>query len=66
MDFEDGAVHYKVFVSCLNGAPAEQDVRNAFIIPIAAINKYGNGLIDVLTKRKSPLQAIMEIEKEGA
>lgn len=44
MNYDDGEIHFKVFVGCADENPSRQQIADSFIIPLAVIDHYGDGI----------------------
>lgn len=63
MDMDSGVIDFKVFTPCYS-TPSDEAVRDSFVIPVAVIDRYGDGLIDVVVNGKSPRDVVAAIENQ--
>jgi hypothetical protein len=63
LDMDSGLINYRMYVNCAGSPPAERDIVTGMTIPVAVINRYGDGLIDVIENGKPPKEAIAETER---
>jgi len=66
LDFETGEVRYKTSVDVKGGALTTAMVRSLLHVNLSTIDKYAKGLIGVLYRGLSPVQAIAEVEGVSA
>ena len=62
LDYRDGEIRYKVFISCRDMLPSAAVLREAVILPVDMFDRYGNGLLAVLLGVRTPEEAIREAE----
>jgi len=65
LDLSDGEVSYKLTLDCEDRSSLSDDVLlKTFTVPQMMLGKYGDGLLAVMFKVKSPEEAIDDIEGE--
>jgi len=62
LDMDSGMINFKMYVNCNNAPPSQQDIITGMTVPVAVLNRYGNGLIDVIENGKPPKTAVTEAE----
>ncbi|MCL2500290.1 MAG: YbjN domain-containing protein [Defluviitaleaceae bacterium] len=60
MDMDTGTINYKTFIHCGGAPPADLDMKVGMAMSIAALNRFGNGLIDVINNEMTPEEAANE------
>jgi hypothetical protein len=60
MDMENGSINYRTFIHCGGAAPADLDLKVGIVMATTALNRFGNGLIDVINNEKTPEEAVNE------
>ncbi|MCL2500286.1 MAG: YbjN domain-containing protein [Defluviitaleaceae bacterium] len=65
LDMDNGMINYKMYVNCNDGPPSERDIVTGMAVPVAVINRYGDGLIDVIESGKPPKEAVIEAENRN-
>ncbi|MCL2603806.1 MAG: YbjN domain-containing protein [Defluviitaleaceae bacterium] len=60
MDMDNGSINYKTFIHCGGAPPAELDLKVGMAMSIAALNRFGDGFIDVINNEKTPEDAADE------
>jgi hypothetical protein len=60
MDMDNGSINYKTFIHCGGAPPAELDMKVGMAMSISALNRFGDGLIDVINNEKTPEEAADE------
>ena len=65
LDVRDGEISFKLTLDC-EDRPSLPDnlIEKSFVLPQSMLEKYGDGLLAVMFKMKSPEEAINEIEGE--
>ena len=63
LDMRDGEVRYKVFVDCDGVIPSREVIRGSIIIPAMMFERYSPGILDVIFKGSSALEAIGQCEE---
>ena len=62
LDYNDGEIRYKMALNCTDKIPGDDAVRDALIIPLSMIERYGDGLLSVMMSSVAPKDAIEKIE----
>lgn len=65
-DYETGGVGYKTSVDVEGGELTSRMVKTQFEVNLATVDKYAKGLIGILYRELTPVQAIAEIEEVSA
>jgi hypothetical protein len=65
LDMDNGLINFKMYVNCNDAPPSERDIITGMTVPVAVINRYGDGLIDVIENGKSPREAVSEAENRN-
>jgi hypothetical protein len=65
MDMDNGAVNYKTFIYCGGNPPAELDITVAMAMSVTALNRFGDGFIDVINNEKTPEEAAILAKGEN-
>ncbi|MCL2605537.1 MAG: YbjN domain-containing protein [Defluviitaleaceae bacterium] len=65
LDMESGLIDYKVYIQCIDAPPSESVITAGMTVPVAVINRYGDGLIDVIESGKPPKEAATEAENRN-
>ena len=63
VDMTDGEIRYKVFVDCDGIVPSREIIRGSIIIPAMMFERYSPGILDVIFKGSSALEAIGQCEE---
>lgn len=60
LDCDDGSIHFKTYFDCPDEAPAAKQLTDAFAIPLAVIDHYGDGLLRVINEELSLAGSIIK------
>lgn len=67
LDYEDGEIRFKVCVDCgddCDSMPSESVIYRSLEMGGVMFDTYGEGLLDIIFKNVSPIDALAEAEKE--
>ena len=65
MNYDDGSIHYRTFTDCAEQLPGEKMIADSFIIPLAVIDHYGDGLLSLIEGEMSTAaRLILEAEEK--
>lgn len=64
MDFDDGEIRYKSYVDCEESIPSNEIIKSSIYIPALMFQRYGDGIVSVMFRVKTPEQAVEECEAE--
>lgn len=67
IDYNDGEIRFKVFVDCGDDCdclPSESIIYRSLEMGGVMFDTYGEGLLDIIFKNVSPIDALAEAEKE--
>lgn len=62
LDMDNGLINFKMYVNSNDAPPSERDVITGMTVPVAVLNRYGDGLIDVVENGKTPREAVNQAE----
>ena len=65
MDYRDGEVRYKTYLRCSIEVPPLEDVEHSVDLPIAMMQRYGDGLVKCMMGFGNPEKDIEAAEAEG-
>lgn len=57
LDYRDGEVRYKSFVDCENSDPSDDVIRNSIYFTGSSLDKYGDGILNMIFTDMSPEEA---------
>lgn len=63
MNFSDGEVRFKNTLPYADCLPSMELIRNMLNIPVNMMDRYGDGLLDVIYRDEDPKVAVMEAER---
>lgn len=59
MNYDDGEVHYKVYVGCGDENPTAQQIADSYIVPLAVVDHYGDGIVALVKGEPSTAQRLI-------
>lgn len=65
LDFEDGEIRYKTFVSFENIELSEDIIEDSILIPIAMFEKYGINLLRLMLQEADPKELADEADNQN-
>ncbi len=64
LDFRDGEIRYKTSLICGKEIPTFEQIKELLYINIMMIERYGNGLAEVMFGMSTPEEAIRKIDEQ--
>lgn len=64
MNYDDGGIHFKTFTDCAQAEPEERAIADSYIIPLAVIDHYGDGLLSLIEGEPSAAKRLIS-EADG-
>ena len=65
LDFRDGEIRYKTSLICGKEIPTFDQIKEMLYINVMMLERYGNGLAEVMFGMSTPEEAIKRCEEEG-
>lgn len=62
LDYADGEIRYKVHMECGETIPDEACIEKSIFVPLAMIERYGNGIGEILFGSITPEEAVRMAE----
>lgn len=62
-DFSDGEIRYKSFVDCEDINPSTEVIKNSIYVSAVMMERYGNGIVDIIYGDADPAEAVEECER---
>lgn len=68
LDFSDGEVRFHTYIDVPEGVPAPNDelMEMLVMVPVAMMQRYGQGLLDIISGAKTPEEAVKMAEAPEA
>jgi hypothetical protein len=63
LDFRDGEIRYKTFVSCLETVPGKAVIEESIVVPALMLDRYADGILAVMFGMKTPEEAVRDCEE---
>ena len=59
-DYDDGSIHFKTYFDCPDGQPTPKQLEDSMAIGLTVVDRYGNGLLDVMGNGESLAKRLIE------
>lgn len=59
-DYDTGNISYKTYFDCPDENPTERQLDDAYVIPMTIVDKYGDGLLELVDGNESLAQKLVD------
>ena len=64
LDVRDGEIRYKCYVDCDCMLPSKEVIQNSIYCPAQMLDRYGDGIVDILCNGATAEEAVEKCEKD--